>query len=54
MSDFDQNVCRGISAGKTRAEMARDLECDWGTVDNAVRRITKHFTARGMKGSVGQ
>lgn len=54
MSDFDQKVCRGISAGKTRAEIARDLECDWGTVDNAIRRITKHFAGRGMKGWVGR
>lgn len=54
MSDFDQQVCRGLSADKTRAEIARELECDWGTVANAIRRIKKHFEARGLKGWVGR
>ena len=54
MSEFDRKVCRGVAAGRTRAEMARKLECDWGTVNKAIRRIRKHLAARGLKGWVNR
>ena len=54
LSEFDQKVCRGIAMGKNRAEIARKLECDWGTVNKAIRRIRRIFAEAGLKGWMGQ
>ncbi len=47
LTEFDQKVCKGLSRGDTRRRIARDLECDWHTVDRAVRRISQAFTIAG-------
>ena len=52
LSEFDQKVCRGITSSKTRAAIARELECEWGTVNRALRRIRKYFTECGLNGWV--
>jgi len=48
LSRFDQTVARGLAAGMNRRAIARELDCDWKTVNKAVQRIAKHFHDLGI------
>lgn len=48
LPEFDQAVAKGLAAGMNRGAIARKLDCEWKTVNKAVRRIRKHFEGLGM------
>jgi len=48
LSQFDQAVAKGLAAGLTKAGVARKLDCEWNTVNKAVRRIREHFEEMGI------
>ena len=52
LSEFDRQVCSALAAGTIRAQIARDLDCDWHTVDNAIGRIRQALVDAGLKGRV--
>jgi DNA-directed RNA polymerase specialized sigma24 family protein len=48
LPDFDRKVCRAMIAGSTTAEIARELDCKWTTVDKAIGRIRQAFIDAGL------
>ncbi len=54
LSEFDNRVCSAVASGANRSEIARELGCDWHTVDKAIGRIAAHFTAAGLKVGAGR
>ena len=50
LSEFDQAVARGLAAGVSKAALARELDCEWNTIQKAVRRIRDHFEELGFDG----
>lgn len=48
LTPFDQAVARAMTNGMSRGAIARTLDCDWKTVNKAVRRIRKHFEELGL------
>ena len=54
LSPFDQAVAKGLASGMNRFSIARQLDCDWKTVNKAVRRIAAHFQDLGIDTEVSQ
>jgi len=52
LSESDRKICSALSCGSTRTQIARQLDCDWHTVNRAVRRIRERFNASEMNGRV--
>ena len=52
LPEFDRAVAEGLSQGMNKAELARDLNCDWHTIDAAARRIAERFQTRELDGWV--
>ena len=50
LSERDQVVCRGLAAGRSKAEIARELRCGWYTVERAIRRIAVRFEELELDG----
>ncbi len=51
---FDQAVAKGLASGMNRSAIARKLNCDWKTVNKAVRRIAGHFEDMGIDTEASQ
>jgi len=52
LSESDREICSALSSGSTRTQIARQLDCDWHTVNRAVMRIRKRFNASEINGRV--
>ena len=52
LSEFDRKVCLALYYGCARLQIARQLDCDWHTVNKAVMRIKEHVSASEMNGRV--
>ena len=48
LSQFDQAVAKALADGMSKAAVARELECEWNTVNKAVRRIRERFEELGI------
>lgn len=49
---FDRSVAQRLAVGMNRGEIACELDCDWKTVNKAVRRITARFNELGIGAGV--
>ena len=41
----EKMVCKGLAEGASKAQIAKELGCDWHTVHNVVQRLRQHFAA---------
>lgn len=48
LTPFERTVARELANGLNRGAIARKLDCDWKTVDKAVRRIRDHIQNLGI------
>ena len=48
LSEFDQQVAKGLANGLSRHEIAKKLDCDWKSVNKAIPRIKIHFEEHGF------
>ena len=49
---FERAVAEGLSQGRNKAELAREHDRDWHTINAAARRIGEHFKAGELDGWV--
>ncbi|HRX84274.1 MAG TPA: helix-turn-helix domain-containing protein [Phycisphaerae bacterium] len=54
LTAFDQSVARELAQGMSRGAIARKFDCDWKTVNKAVRRIRAHFEELGINAEVAR
>ena len=52
LTEREQVVCRGLAAGLSKAQIARQLDCSWHTVERIVRRLRQRFAELGLDGWV--
>lgn len=48
LNPFDRAVACDLAIGMNRGAIARKLDCDWKTVNTAVKRIAAHFQELGF------
>jgi DNA-binding NarL/FixJ family response regulator len=39
----EKAVCKGLTEGASRSQIAQELDCSWGTVQRIVQRLRQHF-----------
>jgi DNA-binding NarL/FixJ family response regulator len=54
LTEREQVVCRGLAAGLSKAQIARELGCGWHTVERIIRRLRQRFEELGLDGWVGE
>lgn len=50
LSEREREVCRALSEGYSKQEIAKLLRCGWHTVDRLMRRIRAAFEELGLDG----
>ena len=50
LTEREQSVCRGLSEGFSKAQIARKLGCGWHTVERVIRRLRDRFEELGLDG----
>lgn len=45
---LDVAVCERLARGLSKSDIAKELSCDWHTVNLAMERIRKHLAERGL------
>ena len=50
LSERERVVCKALSEGCSKREIAKTLHCGWHTVDRLMLRIREHFEEIGLDG----
>ena len=50
LTERQQAVCRSLSDGLSKAQIARELGCGWHTVERIIRQLRERFEKLGLDG----